>query len=137
MTTTTQLFTSLKEGVHETRNRHVAAVNAGDAKAATSLFGPAAILLPPGQLALEGTPAIRSWFTHVFANFSIQGFSLQPDAVEQHGDLMIENGSWNGTFQPRDGSPAMPAGGTYLTVYARPPDGSIRIIRDTFNGLPG
>ena len=31
----------------------------------------------------------------------------------------------------------LPAGGTYLTVYERLADGSVRMIRDTFNGLPG
>ena len=31
----------------------------------------------------------------------------------------------------------MPAGGTYLTIYARLADGSVRMIRDTFNGMPG
>jgi ketosteroid isomerase-like protein len=100
------------------------------------MFGPAAIFLPPGKPALEGTLAIRSWFTHIFANFSIQGFTLQPATVEQHGDLMIENGGWSATFQPKDGYPGMPAAGTYLTIYSRLLDASIRMIRDTFNGLP-
>ncbi len=53
------------------------------------------------------------------------------------GDVMMEHGNWNATFQPKDGSPGQPAGGTYLTVYARLADGSVRMIRDTFNGMPG
>ena len=137
MTTTVQSSTSLKKAVDQTRDQHVAAVNAGDVEAATNLFAPEAIFLPPGQPALEGTPAIRAWFTHVFANFRIQGFGLQPGAVEQHGDVIIEHGNWKATFQPKDGSPGLPAGGTYLTVYARLSDGSVRMIRDTFNGMPG
>jgi len=135
--TNAQPSTALKHAVDQTRDQHVAAVNAADAEAATSLFGPAAIFLPPGQPALGGTPAIRAWFTHVFANFRVQGFGLQPGAVEQHGDVLIEHGNWKATFQPRNGSPELPAGGTYLTVYAHLSDGSVRIIRDTFNGMPG
>ena len=135
--TTTQPAASLPKVVDQTRDQHVAAVNAGDAEAATNLFGSAAIFLPPGQPALKGIPAIRVWFTQVFANFRIQGFELQPGAVEQHGDLFIEHGSWKATFQPRNGSPSMPAGGTYLTIYARLADGNVRMIRDTFNGMPG
>ena len=50
---------------------------------------------------------------------------------------MIEHGSWKATFQPKDGSPGLPAAGTYLTVYARLADGAVRMIRDTFNGMPG
>ena len=103
---------SLKQAVDEARNQHVAAVNAGDADAATGLFTPDAVFLPPGQPALAGTAAIRQWFTHVFTAFRVMEFGLE-----------------------KDGSPALPVGGTYLTVYARLADGSARMIRDTFNGL--
>jgi ketosteroid isomerase-like protein len=128
---------SLKDAVEQTRAQHVAAVNAGDAEAATSLFGPAGIFLPPSQPALAGAPAIRTWFTNVFADFRVRGFGLQPGAVEQHGDVIVEHGNWQATFQPKDGSQELPAGGTYLTVYERLPDGSVLMIRDTFNGMPG
>jgi ketosteroid isomerase-like protein len=132
-----ELSTMLKEAVDQIRDRHIAAVNAGDVEAATGVFAPAAIFLPPGQPALEGTPAIRAWFTHVFANFRLLGFGLDSGGLEEHGDILIEHGDWKATFQPRDGSSALPAGGTYLTVYARLADGGVRVIRDTFNGLPG
>jgi ketosteroid isomerase-like protein len=137
MTTNAPSYTSLKNAVDQTRDQHVAAVNAGDAEAATALFGSEAIFLPPRAPALQGAPAIRAWFTQVFATFNIQDFGLQPGAVEQRGDLMIEHGDWKATFQPKNGSPGLPAAGTYLTVYARLSDGSVRVIRDTFNGMPG
>lgn len=137
MTTSAPSPTSLKRAVDHARDQHVVAVNAGDAEAATSLFVPEGVLLPPGQPAMEGTPAIRAWFTHVFANFRVQDFGLRPGAVEPHGDVMIEHGSWKAIFQPNDGSPGLPAAGTYLTVYARLADGAVRMIRDTFNGMHG
>ena len=127
---------SFKQAVAATRDRHVAAVNASNAEAATTLFAPDAIFLPPGQPALEGTTAIRAWFTHVFANFDVQGFSLQPGAVDERGNVAIEHGSWNATFTPKNGSARVPAGGTYLTVYVRQGDGSVWMVRDTFNGMP-
>jgi uncharacterized protein (TIGR02246 family) len=126
-----------KEAVDRTRNQHIAAVNAGDVEAAINLFAPEGVFLPPGQPALQGIPAIRDWFTHVFGGFHVRGFDIQPTAVEPHGDVMIEHGSWNATFQPKDGSPHLPAGGTYLTVYARLSNGDVRMIRDTFTGMPG
>jgi len=134
---TVSLAVSMKDAVDQTRDRHVAAVNAGDTEGATVLFSPEAVFLPPGQPALEGTPAIRNWFTHVFGNFNLEGFVLQPAPLEQHGDIAIEYGNWEATFRPKDGSTGLPAGGTYLTVYARLADGSVRMIRDTFNGMPG
>lgn len=136
-TTTREAATSLRQALEQTRSQHVAAVNAGDADAATKLFASEGIFLPPGQPALEGTAAIRAWFTHVFADFHVQGFCLQPGAVEERGDIAIEHGRWSATFAPRDGSAGLPAGGTYLTVYARLADGTVRMIRDTFNGMPG
>ena len=137
MTTNASCSTSLKNAVDQIRDQHVAAVNAGDVEAATGLFGPDGIFLPPGQPALEGTPAIRTWFTHVFANFSVEEFGLQPATVEQRGDITIEHGNRKATFRPKDGSPGLPAAGTYLTVYVHFSDGSVRMIRDTFNGMPG
>jgi hypothetical protein len=52
MITNAPSSTSLTNAVDQTRDRHVAAVNAGDADAAASLFGPEGIFLPPGQPAL-------------------------------------------------------------------------------------
>jgi hypothetical protein len=46
MTTNARPSTSLKEAVDQTRDQRVAAVNAGDAKAAANLLGPEGILLP-------------------------------------------------------------------------------------------
>jgi len=86
---------------------------------------------------LEGTPAIRAWFDAVFATFRIVDFTLEPGRLDEHGDIAIEHGRWNAVFEPKDGSPDAPGGGTYLTVYARHADGSVRMVRDTFNGLPG
>jgi ketosteroid isomerase-like protein len=137
MTATAQSSTSLGYAVDQTRKGHVAAVNAGDVEASVSQFAPDGVFLPPGAPALHGAMAMRGWFTQVFGMFRILGFNLQPGGVEQFGTIAIEHGNWSATFQPRDASPAQAGGGTYLTVYQQQPDGSARILRDTFNGLPG
>jgi ketosteroid isomerase-like protein len=128
---------SLKQDVDATREQHIAAVRSGNVEAAVGLFDPQGILLPPGAPPLEGKHAIRAWFQQVFANFRVDGFAIEPGGLEERGDLAIEHGNWSAIFQPKDGSPGMPAGGSYLTVYARLSDGSVRILRDSFNGLPG
>ena len=128
--------TSLKDAVDRVRARHVAAINAGDLEAALEIFASDVAVMPPGHPALQGA-ALRAWYTHVFANFSLQGFEIRPDAVEQDGNAVIEHGNWGATLQPRNGSPSQPVGGTYVTVYARLVDGSVRVIRDIFNGMPG
>jgi ketosteroid isomerase-like protein len=137
MTTNPQSLTEMKSAVNEARDLHVAAVNAGDVDAAAYRFAPDGVFLPPGAPALAGLAAIRGWFAQVFEGFRIEDFTLQPVDVLPAGNVVIEHGDWSAKFLPRNGSSALPAGGTYLTVYAEQPDGSVRMIRDTFNGLPG
>lgn len=126
----------MKDAVDRIREQHIAAVNAGDAEAATNLFASDAVFLPPGQPALKGLAGIRGWMTHLFAHFHVQGFRLEPGGGESHGDVMIEHGSWSATLNAKQRAASVPAGGTYLTVYARLTNGDVRMIRDTFNGMP-
>jgi len=132
-----QASTPLKDAADRVRARHIAAINAGDIEAALEVFAVDAAVMPAGQPALHGAAALRVWFTNVFANVTLQGFAIRPDAVEQYGNAVVEHGNWNATLQPKNGSPNAPVGGTYMTVYARLADGSVRVIRDIFNGMPG
>ena len=127
---------SLKDAVDRVRAQHVAAVNAGDLEAALDIFAPDGAVMPPGQPVLQGA-ALRAWFTHVFANVSLRDFDVRPDAADQYGSAVIEHGNWNATLQPKNGSPSQPVGGTYVTAYARLANGSVRVVRDIFNGMPG
>jgi uncharacterized protein (TIGR02246 family) len=127
---------SLEDSVEELRRLHVAAVNAGDADGAANLFAADGVFLPPGQPALEGRDTIRGWFTGLFANIRVQGFGIQPAAVQTFGDAVIEHGSWQATFHPGNSDQAQSGGGTYVTIYARVADGSVRVMKDIFNGLP-
>lgn len=90
----------------------------------------------PGQPALVGVATIRAWFTGLFRKIRVQGFRIQSAAVQTHGDTLVEHGTWNATFHPKDGAWTLPSGGTYVTVYARVADGSVRVIHDIFNALP-
>jgi uncharacterized protein (TIGR02246 family) len=127
---------TLPQAVDQIRHLHVTAVNAGDAEGAADLFAPNGVFLPPGQPALEGLATIRAWFTGLFANIRVQGFAIQPAEGQTYGDALIEHGTWTGTFHPKNSTQTLPGGGTYVTVYARVADGSVRIMKDIFNGLP-
>ena len=129
--------TTQSAAVDRVRAAHITAINAGDIEAALSIFAPHGVLLPPGSPALRGSAAIRSWLAAVLGSFRFEGYDLSPDEVEQSGELFLEHGAWKATMHPQDGSSGRAVGGTYLTVYARSKDGSVRVIRDTFNGLPG
>jgi ketosteroid isomerase-like protein len=100
MTATAQRSRSLGPAVDQTRNEHITAVNAGDVEASVNQFDPDGVFLPPGAPALTGA-AIRGWFTQVFGMFRIQGFNIQPAAVEHLGNLAIEHGYHNSNRQRR------------------------------------
>lgn len=127
---------TLEDSVEELRRLHVAAVNGGDAEAAANLFAPDGVFLPPGQPALEGVVAIRAWFAGLFATIRVQGFGIQPVGVQTYGDALIEHGMWQATFHPNHSAQALPGSGTYVTIYARVADGSVRVMKEIFNGLP-
>jgi len=128
---------TLADAVEGIRRQHVAALNAGDADAAAALFAADGISLPPGQPPLEGVAAIYAWFTGLFATIDVKGFEIQPAGVQIFGDALIEHGTWKGSFKPKGAPAPLDGGGAYVTVYARLADGSVRIIRDIFHGLPG
>jgi len=127
---------TLTGAAEQLRHLHMTAVNGGDADAASRLFAANGTLLPPGQPAIEGVAAIRAWFAGLFANIRVQGFVIQPTDVQTYGDALVEHGTWTATFHPKNNAPALPGGGTYMTLYARVSDGSVRMVKDIFNGLP-
>ena len=137
MSTRMQSISSFAQAVALVRYEHVTAVNAGDVHGATEIFAPEGVLLPPGSPALAGREAILQWFTGIFGQFSLQGFAIEPDRVEERGEVLIEHGSWKATFFARGSSRGLAGGGTYITIYGRAPDGGARVLYDTFNGLPG
>ena len=134
--TNARTLPALHDEVSRVRARHVAAINAGDLEGALEIFAPGGAVMPPGQPVLRGQ-SLRAWFTQVFTNFSLREFAIRPDAAEQHGDAVIEHGNWTATLHSRDGSSSQAVGGTYLTTYGRLADGSVRVTRDIFNGMPG
>lgn len=127
---------TLEEAVEELRRLHVAAVNGGDAKGAANIFAPDGVFLPPGQPAVEGVAKIRAWFESLFGKIRVQGFGIQPASVQTYGDALVEHGTWQAMFHSNNSAQALPGHGTYVTIYARVDDGSVRVTKDIFNGLP-
>jgi mannose-6-phosphate isomerase-like protein (cupin superfamily)/ketosteroid isomerase-like protein len=128
---------TVAEEADRIRQKHMAAVNGGDGATAAGLFASDATFMPPGVSPLEGAGAIRGWFDTLFANVRLHDFRVDPTGQQSIDGLHIEHGTWSATFQPKDRSAISPVGGTYMTTYARTADGTVRITRDIFNGLPG
>ena len=126
----------LTDAVEQLRRSHVAAVNSGDAEAAADLFAPDGVFLPPGQPAVEGVAGIGAWFAGIFANVRVTDFAIQPAGVQTCGDALIEHGSWQAMFHPKNGAQVLPGAGTYVTIYSRIANGNVRVVKEIFNGLP-
>ncbi len=141
MTTTTQISPSLLEAVNALRQHHMDVVNAGDLEGSANLFREDGVSLPPGAPPMEGRPAIRAWFSQVFKQFRLVGFDLEVGGLMQAGDYVVEYGSWKAAFHAVDGSKEhsgqAPGAGTYLTVYGPDKNGTLKMVRDSFSGLPG
>ena len=127
---------TLSDASDELRRLHMAAVNRGDAIGASELFAPDGVLLPPEQPALVGAKAIGGWLTGLFASVRVQDFVIEPADVKTFGDALVEHGTWSATFHPKNNAEMRRGGGTYMTLYARGADGSVRMAKETFNGLP-
>lgn len=94
-------------------------------------YDPAARLLAPNVPMAVGRDAIRA----VFQSFLDAGTnSLELDSIEiiEDGDLVIDVGRYVLGMQVPDVGPVEDTG-KFVDVFRRQPDGSLRVIVDTFN----
>lgn len=95
-----------------------AAVQAGDADAVGALYADDAVIHPPGEPSARGRQALDAYFARVHAEPRDHTYATENVVVSEAGDLAYEVGTW--------------AGGKYLSVYRRTPDGW-RIAADAWS----
>jgi uncharacterized protein (TIGR02246 family) len=121
------------EAIDAVREAHVAALNAGDAKAWVACFAADGVQMPPNEPPNEGTARIQAWSAGLLAAFGVE-FSLSLDEVELAGpDWAFERGSYRIDLTPRSGDHRISDTGKYLTVYRRRADDSWAMARDIWN----
>jgi uncharacterized protein (TIGR02246 family) len=110
------------------------AASAGDAAALTAFYASDAVLMPPGSSALKGSEEIGKFWSGMTGAFA-GPFELKNTAVEGRGDLAFSAGEYTATLTPRKaGAKPMPTEhGKYLGVMKKQPDGSWKLIYDTWN----
>jgi uncharacterized protein (TIGR02246 family) len=126
-------------GIDRLRDRHIAALNAGDADAWVDCFTDDGVQMPPHFATNAGKPAVRRWSQGVLNLFECR-FGLSVDEVRVAADWAFERGRYTITLTPRAGGGPMDDNGKYVTVYQRQRDGSWKIARDIWNSdqpLPG
>ncbi len=120
--------------IREADQAFAKAATAGDAAALTAFYASDAVLMPPGSPALKGSEEISKFFTGMTS--SVSGpFELRTMAVDGRGDLAFSTGEYTATLTPKQkGAKPMPVErGKYIGVMKKQPDGSWKLIYDTWN----
>ena len=110
------------KAINVVRDAHVAALNAGDARAWAAQFTDANI----------GGPKIASWSQAFLDQFRVH-FALAVDEVRVLGEWAFERGSYTISLTSKAGGPSMQDIGKYLTIYQRKPGDTWRMARDIWN----
>lgn len=108
----------------------------GDSKAISAMYASNAILDAPGAPLMSGADAISKNYDQMLSGVTLQGPAIHTDDVMTGGDLVVENGTWSWTAQPKTGGKAQAQKGHYLTVWQRQPDGAWKIVRDYVTADP-
>jgi uncharacterized protein (TIGR02246 family) len=121
----------LREAIEANNQRFAAALTAGDAAGAASLYAGDATLLPPNAEGLKGREAIeRFWQGGIAAGIS--RVDLETLQLEPADGLAIEVGRYTLEIELDRDEPAIEVG-KYVVVHKRQPDGSWRWAIDIFN----
>ena len=129
------------EGVREARAA-IEAANAkfseafarGDAKALAAMYTPDAIAFPPDSEMIRGNEAIGT-FWKTTRDSGVTSATLTTVDVGRSGDVAYEVGKVSLTIQPVGKEPTT-AVEKYVVVWKRHSDGSWKLHRDIWNGLP-
>jgi uncharacterized protein (TIGR02246 family) len=120
------------KAIDAVREAHVAALNAGDARAWAEQFTNDAVQMPPNAPGNVGRPNIASWSQAFLDQFRVQ-FGLAVDEVRVAGEWAFERGRYTISLTSRSGGPRMQDAGKYLTIYERKPGDTWRMARDIWN----
>jgi uncharacterized protein (TIGR02246 family) len=106
----------------------------GDAKALAAMYTSDAIACPPDSEMIRGSEAIGEYWKAT-RDGGVQSVALTTDDVGRSGDIAYAVGKVSLTVQPVGNEPTT-AAAKYVVVWKRQPDGSWKLHRDIWNGLP-
>ena len=106
----------------------------GDAKALAAMYTSDAIVFPPGSDMIRGNEAIGK-FWKATRDGGVQGAALTTIDVGRSGDVAYEVGKVTLTIQPTGKKPTTEAA-KYVVVWKQQADGTWKLHRDIWNGLP-
>jgi uncharacterized protein (TIGR02246 family) len=108
-----------------------AAFNAGDAKAVSAFYAEDAIFLPATHDVINGPAGVEKFFAGLFG-MGVTGHKLELVDVRADGNVVVAAAKWSATGKDKDGAD-QPWGGIATHVFAKQPDGSLKLQLHTFN----
>lgn len=123
------------QAITQIRESEIRAFSAGDRDALNEIFAEDAVVIPPGQPAVEGVEARNAWLDDLYSQVSVEG-SYTDSQVTLAGDHAFERLGFVLRMTPVGGGDPVEEVGRGLHVYERQPDGSWRIVLDIWNVGP-
>ncbi len=123
---------ALRSEVEAVNVKYVEAYNAGDAAALAALYTEDGTVLPSSGERIVGPSAIEAFRAEEFMEYSAQVLTATTLDVGAAGDLGYEIGTWTVALVMVGGE-EVESEGTYVVVWKRTADGSLKLLVDTWS----
>lgn len=120
------------DALKQVRERELAGLRSGRPEDLAAAFTSDAVLLPPGEPAVTGEAALRSWAQSIFHQNTVSAEYTSAEATVI-GDWAVERYSGTLTATPKTTGAPIEDRFRGIHIYRRQPDGSWRIAQDIWN----
>ncbi len=124
---------ALRSEVEAVNVKYVEAYNAGDAAALAALYTEDGTVLPASGERIVGPSAIEAFRAEEFMEYSAQVLTATTLEVGAAGDLGYEIGTWTAAVVMKVDGEEVESEGTYVVVWKRTADGSLKLLVDTWS----
>jgi uncharacterized protein (TIGR02246 family) len=109
------------------------ALRANDAGTFMSYVADDVVFMPPGEPAVRGRDALRTWMTAFLAQYRTSSLTLANREVLVGGGWAVELGTFEWALEPASGGPAAVDRGNYMQVWKEQDDQTWRFAREVYN----
>jgi ketosteroid isomerase-like protein len=124
---------AVKQAVDASNARFVAATLKSDTVGMTGEYTDDAILQPGDMKPATGRASIAHTWAQFAAVETPTAFTINPQDIIVAGDYAIQVGSYDYTARLKKGGKSRHDIGKFLAVFKKQPDGSYKMIRDSFS----
>jgi uncharacterized protein (TIGR02246 family) len=122
---------AVREVIERANASYVDAMLKGDATGMVAIYADEAMTMMPDESVRRGRQQLEQAMRETLRQTTFTAATFRTEDVQLAGDLAVETGTGAVAFTTRGVVTPETLQLTYLTVWRRQPDGSLRIIRDT------